>query len=182
MEFFDLVSYRDFYGDHLEKTIASIGNDFEGWENYNSDEPQSLKTLLATNQRFVNGDYTIVMNRGRPVAAAGYHPYKDDMLILTRAYTWPEHRPSKFISNKILPYHILQSIGHANKCWMYVNEHNRRIFELLQKNGASGVAGQTNKHHLYEHFVFQDEPQMVYGVKQYLASIDLNDPDIYNWF
>jgi hypothetical protein len=174
-----LVSYKDLSKDCVLNLISQIPQNFEGWQNYNSDTQAGLPYLLYEQERFDDYDFYFLLDNERLVACGGFYEFNDMMLIAVRTYTWDPYRFEKVHFKKIVPVQILRSYFEFKKdaVYMTVNNYNRKMFRVFNTLNNRKIKGLSEGNLLtIEPFLeIQEDSVIIQNVSQYVAKLSIDD-------
>lgn len=125
---------------NLLKHGLSTINDLDTVKNYHPDHsntPGNLFYILAEG-RYQNGNYFVMEEDGKYVGSAGWNPYGDVALVLTRAFIPQAERRKYYMATHLLPIMFDQTTA-FNKLWITCNDYNITIYDALVRlqNGKS---------------------------------------------
>lgn len=107
-----------------------------------SDNPANLFYILKDG-RFKNGNYFVMEEDGEYAGSAGWNPYNDVALVLTRAFIPVTERMKYNMANYLLPL-IFEQTFNFEKLWITCNDHNIAIYQALtrlQDKKSAGLVG-----------------------------------------
>ena len=125
----------DFLKSGLAKETANL-------ENYHPDfsnNPANLFYILKDG-RFKHGNYFIMEEDGKYIGSAGWHPYGDVALVLTRAFIPVVERRKYHMATYLLPKMIGESCMFS-KLWITCNDYNIVIYHALTRLSEGKSAG-----------------------------------------
>jgi hypothetical protein len=174
-----LVSYKNLSKNCVLNLISQIPQNFEGWQNYNSDGQSGLPYLLYEQGRFDRHDFYFLLDDSRPVACGGFYEFNDMMLVAVRTYTWDPYRFERVHFKKIVPVQLLRSHleFEKNEVYMTVNKYNQKMFKVFSTVNNRKIKGLSDGNFLtIEPFLeIQEDPMIIQNVPQYVAKISIND-------
>lgn len=148
----------------------------EGLENYHPDfsnNPANLFYILKEG-RYKHGNYFVMEEDGKYVGSAGWNPYGEVALVLTRAFIPKKFRGKFVMASNLLPMIFEESVFYK-KLWITCNEYNYSIYKGLSRlnsNKSSGIFLQWPD--LYKNFVPIGKKVINY-TPQYVAEYIRND-------
>jgi hypothetical protein len=125
----------DFLKDGLSKETVNL-------ENYHpdfSDNPANLFYILKDG-RFKDGNYFVMEEDGKYVGSAGWNPYGDVALVLTRAFIPVAERRKYNMAHYLLPVIFEQTLN-FKKLWITCNDYNFTIYQALTRLHEGKSAG-----------------------------------------
>lgn len=131
--------------DFLKNNLSKI-EDMSCTENYHPDfsnKPGNLFYILKEG-RYVNGKYYILEQEGEYLGSAGWNPYNDVALLLTRAYIPPRFRKNYFMAEYLLPK-MFEETKDYDKLWITCNDYNSVIYNAFVRLSQGKPAGIFNK-------------------------------------
>lgn len=114
----------------------------EGLENYHPDfsnNPANLFYILKEG-RYKHGNYFVMEEDGKYVGSAGWNPYGEVALVLTRAFIPASERRKYNMATHLLPIMFDQTTAYE-KLWITCNDHNITIYDALTRLQDGKSAG-----------------------------------------
>lgn len=121
---------------------AGLSKETTNLENYHpdfSDNPANLFYILKDG-RFKNGNYFVMEEDGKYAGSAGWNPYGDVALVLTRAFIPLAERRKYNMAHYLLPVIFEQTVN-FEKLWITCNEYNFTIYQALTRLQEGKSAG-----------------------------------------
>lgn len=163
---------------NLLKHGLSTINDLDTGKNYHPDHsntPGNLFYILAEG-RYQNGNYFVMEEDGKYVGSAGWNPYGDVALVLTRAFIPQAERRKYNMAQYLLPVIFEQTLD-FKKLWITCNEYNFTIYQALTRLQDGKSAGLFSAWPpIYKKFVPIGK-KTVYYTEQYVAEYIRNNDD-----
>jgi hypothetical protein len=102
--------------------------------NYHPDYENSPGNLfyILKDGRYKIGNYFIMEEDGKYIGSAGWNPYNDVALVLTRAFVPEEFRGHFNMANYLLPA-MFKETTDFNKLWITCNDYNITIYQALTR-------------------------------------------------
>jgi hypothetical protein len=147
-------------------------------ENYHPDwanNPANLFYILKEG-RFDYGNYFVMEEDGKYVGSAGWNPYGDVALVLTRAFIPVSERRKYNMAHYLLPI-IFEETFDFKKLWITCNDYNFTIYQALTRLQDGKSAGLFSTWPpIYKKFVPVGK-KTVYYTEQYVAEYIRNNDD-----
>ena len=161
----------------LKHSLSTI-NDLDTVKNYHPDysnTPGNLFYILAEG-RYQNGNYFVMEEDGKYVGSAGWNPYGDVALVLTRAFIPVAERRKYNMAQYLLPVIFEQTLD-FKKLWITCNDYNFAIYQALTRLQDGKSAGLFSAWPpIYKKFVPVGK-KTVYYTEQYVAEYIRNNDD-----
>lgn len=107
-----------------------------------ADDPANLFYILKEG-RYKQGNYFVMEQDGKYVGSAGWNPYGDIALVLTRAFIPTSERRKYNMAHHLLPIMFDQTISYK-KLWITCNDYNFSIYQALTRLQEGKSAGLFN--------------------------------------
>ena len=104
-----------------------------------SNNPANLFYVLKDG-RFKHGNYFVMEEDGKYVGSAGWNPYGDVALVLTRAFIPVAERRKYNMAHYLLPI-IFEHTLDFKKLWITCNDYNFTIYQALTRLHEGKSAG-----------------------------------------
>lgn len=149
-----------------------------GLENYHPDFSNNSANLfyVLKEGRYKQGNYFVMEQDGKYVGSAGWNPYDEIALILTRAYIPASERRKYNMAHYLLPL-IFEQTTNFEKLWITCNDHNFAIYQALTRLHDGKSAGLFSAWPpIYKKFVPVGKKTVNY-TEQYVAEYIRNNDD-----
>jgi hypothetical protein len=157
---------------------AGLSKETANLENYHpdfADNPANLFYVLKEG-RFINGNYFVMEEDGKYVGTAGWNPYGDVALVLTRAFIPVAERRKYNMAQYLLPVIFEQTLD-FKKLWITCNDYNFAIYQALTRLQDGKSAGLFSAWPpIYKKFVPVGK-KIVNYTEQYVAEYIRNNDD-----
>jgi hypothetical protein len=113
-----------------------------GLENYHPDfssNPANLFYILDEG-RYKHGNYFVMEEDGKYAGSAGWNPYGEVALVLTRAYIPVKYRMMYNMAHYLLPTMFNQTTSYE-KLWITCNDYNVSIYNAITRLSQGRSAG-----------------------------------------
>ena len=113
-----------------------------GLENYHPDvssNPANLFYILKEG-RYKHGNYFVMEEDGKYAGSAGWNPYGDVALVLTRAFIPTWCRVKYNMAYHLLPIIFDQTVSYE-RLWVTCNDYNFSIYQALTRMQSGKSAG-----------------------------------------
>jgi hypothetical protein len=153
----------------LKENLSAV-TDVNSLKNYHPDYsnlPGNLFYILNEG-RYADGNYYIIEQDGEYLGSAGWNPYDDVALVLTRAYIPEKYRRQYFMAEHLLPL-ILEETTDYNKLWITCNKYNIAIYHGLGRlSSGKSTSFFSTWPPIYKNFVPIGK-KIIYHTEQYVA-------------
>lgn len=107
--------------------------------NYHPDHSTESRNLfyLLKNGKYSAGGYYVISKDQNYVASAGWYPFEDGIIALSRAYISQDYRNQPVLGDFILPKILVEADRRGKKVWMTFNEENKKIYEGFKRTQYS---------------------------------------------
>lgn len=99
---------------------------------------------ILNDGRYLNGNYYVMEKDGVFYGSAGWNPYEDKALLLTRAYIPKEYRGQFLFAKYLLPIMFLETTEYK-KLWITCNDYNISIYHAISRLNQNKPAGLFNQ-------------------------------------